>query len=208
MTVRFSASGGYDDILATSGSQGEVLSGPSDPREARKGSFAQAAGGVAYRLNRTRAGIGGSGSTTQRRFSTVGGPVLGTYAGDVSAWFQVARRTRLTASESYSFQPFLSYGFFPQPNSSGAQPNEPVDLPRGEPVDPGAPGFDLASGSARQRRHSGSVSLTQSLSPRTSVALGAAYDHARASLDAGNVSSYSGDGRLRQPVAAGPFDRP
>ncbi len=203
LTVRFSASGGYDDTLATSGSQGEVLSGPTDPREARKGSYGQAAGGVAYRLNGTRAGIGASGSTTQRRFSTVGGSVLGTYAGDVSAWFQVARRTRLTASESYSFQPFLSYGLFPQPNYAGGQPNEPVDLPRGEPVDPSAPGFDLASGSARQRRHSGSASLTQSLSPRTSVSLGAAYDNARASLDAGNVSSYSGDGRLSLQVRQG-----
>lgn len=203
MTLKLSASGGYNGNLLMSGAQGEGGSAPTDPGAVRQGSYAQAGGDVSYYLNRTRFGVRASGSTTQRRLSTVSGRVLGSYAGGVSAWFQVARRTRLTVSESSSIQPFLSYGFFSQTADVDGRLGEAADGRLGEPAHPMVPDFALAVGSGRQRRHTALASLTQGLTPRTSLSVAAGYDTAYSSLDAGNVTSYWADGRLSRQLRRG-----
>lgn len=203
VTLKLSATGGYDNNLLSSGAPGEGGSAPTDPWVARQGGYGQAGGDVSYYLNRPRVGVRASGSTTQRRLSPLTGRVLGSYAGGVSGRFQVARRTQLTATESSSIQPFLSYGFFSQTAYVDGRLWEAADLGPGEPADPMAPSFDLAVGTARQRRHSASASLTQGLTPRTSLSFGAGYDTAHSSLDAGNVTSYSGDGRFSLQIRRG-----
>jgi hypothetical protein len=193
LTVKFAVNGGYDDnVLA--GDSGGVS---ADPRAAKSGGYGQAQSELSYSLNRKRVGFAASLGTTQRRYTSVLGNFLGTYSGGASGWFQVAKHTRLALTQSSSFQPFLSYSFFPVPGAFEGELAE-GDLP---PIE--NPSFDLAIGKENQWRHSASASLSQGLSSRATLSLGGSYNTANASQDSLDLKSYSYDGRLSLNISRG-----
>ena len=109
-----------------------------------------------------------------------------------SGWFELAKRTRLSVSQSSAYQPFLSYSFFPVPVAAEQ-----------ELVDVIEPNFDLAFARQEQWRHSVSASLTQGLSSRASLTFGGSYDLTTASDDSLEQKNYSGNGRFNLGISRG-----
>ena len=96
--------------------------------------------------------------------------------------------------ETSSYQPFLSYSYFPVP--SVVQGDE-VAVPDVAPL------FDLAVGHQTQTRNAVRPSLTQEFSARSSVSFSGSYDVMRSSGNAIDLTSYSADGRFTYQLAKG-----
>ena len=192
LNVNFGVSGGYDDNILANASESGAIGAPSDPRLAKSGGFGEASGDLSYSLNRTRVGFATSLGTTQRRYTTDAGNFVGTYSGGASGWFQMAKRTRLSVSQSSTYQPFLSYSFFPV---AVAVEQELVDVVE--------PDFDLAFAREEQWRHAVSVSLTQGLSSRASLSFGGSYDLTTASDDRFEQKNYSANGVFNLGISRG-----
>ena len=192
LTVDFGVSGGYDDNVLANATEGGVIGLPGDPRVSKSGGFGEANADLSYSLNRTRVGFGASLATSQRRYTEGAGDFLGTYSGGASGWFQVAKRTRLSVSESSTYQPFLSYSFFPVPVAAEQ-----------ELVDVVEPNFDLAFARQEQWRHGVSASVTQGLSSRASFTFGGSYELTTATDDRLEQTNYSGSGRFNLGISRG-----
>ena len=192
-----STDGGYDtNVIAGSSANDSGGSGvPGAAKEATKGPFGQFSVGLEYTLNRKRVGLAASATTAQRYYSSqASSGLLGTYFGGLSGWFQVAKKTRLSVTEDSSYQPFLSYAYFPVPN---VMQGDEVTVPDVAPL------FDLAVGHQTQTRNAVSTSLTQELTARSSLSFGGSYDVMRSSGNAIDLTSYSADGRFSYQLAKG-----
>src|SRR5204863_1357791 len=125
--------------------------------------------------------------------------LLGTYFGGLSGWFRLAKKTRLSVDETSSYQPFLSYSYFPVFGfpTTGSVQEEEVVLPDA------APQFDLAVGHQTQTRNAITVALTQEITARSSVSFGGSYDVMNSSAGAIDLTSYSANGRYTIQLAKG-----
>ncbi len=194
LTINASVSGGYDLTSGAAREGGGIAASP-DLQRLPRGGYGQAAATLSYTANRKRGGGAASVSTTGRRYTAAGDNFLGSYAGAASGWLQAARRTLVTASESSSFQPFLSYGFFAAATGADLGPAGLSGFT--------APSFDTATENGNQWRHNVAASVTQGLTARTSVSFRAGYDATRVSLASRNLTSYSTDARLALRIARG-----
>ncbi len=159
LTMNASVGAGYDDnVLA--GSSGGVGSlgnlGAGDPRQGRAGGFGQFGGSLEYSLNRTRVSFGASLASSSRYYATLPTKFVGTYSGSVGSSLQVAKATRLQASQSVSRQPFLSLGLFPAAIEPGLG-------------DPALANLDLGIQRDDYVNYGTSVELSQQISRRGSV---------------------------------------
>jgi hypothetical protein len=190
LTLDASLDGGYDtDVLAGGNASSGTVS-TNGNQEA--GAFGQFGASLEYTLNRNRVGFGATASTTQRTYPSLG--LLGSYGGGFNGWFQIARRTRLTVSESSTYQPFLNYGFF-------AVPYVPGDVGIAPDV---TPNFQSGVAPTTQIRNSLSTSLTQSLTPRASVSFSGSVDKTNASgVVVPDLNAKSVGGRFSYQVAKG-----
>lgn len=105
LTVNGSAGVGYDtSVLADAG---EALVGGADPRtRSDKGSYLLLSEGLSYSLNKDRVDLGVNASASSRYYPTLDRGFISSYGGGIGATWSASRRTRLTASQTMSYQPF------------------------------------------------------------------------------------------------------
>ena len=155
LTVNLSLGGGYDDnVLADPAVSG---GGGGDPRRSRGGSIGTAGAQLTYSLSRTRAGVNASIGTSSRYYPDMNDRSLGSHSGRVGAFLHLGQGTRLVASHSTSYQPFLTLGLFPQL----------LETPG--PATPLNPEFEIER--SDYFNHRSTVDLTQSVSRRGSLSV-------------------------------------
>ncbi|MBA3638337.1 MAG: hypothetical protein H0W53_03465 [Acidobacteria bacterium] len=152
MTLNVSLGAGYDDNVLADSAGG----GFTDPRRAQGGGFGSGSAQLTYGLNRRRVGLNASAGTSNRYYPNIAGDqVLAAQSGGLGAFIQIAKATRIVASHTTSYQPYLTIGLFPQLFEVPGQ------------VAPASQ--DLAVEESDYFNHVSSIDLTQALTRKASV---------------------------------------
>jgi hypothetical protein len=168
LTVTGSLGVSYDsDIYAAF--RGDTLAGESVLRPRSSGTATFGSGTAAYALRRERVDLGVSGSGTVYAYREDGTQFLRSYNVSGTQGLAITRRTRLTASQTVSVQPFAVGRLFPT-----------LDTSFGAPV---VPSYDDFISDDAYTWYSASVDINQQITGRVSAYGGYALQSAELSLN-------------------------
>ena len=77
-------------------------------------SYALLSGALSYALNKQRFGLAASGSSSNRVYPTLSKNLIRATAAGLAASWRPSTRTRLSANQTFSYQPFSLYSLFPE----------------------------------------------------------------------------------------------
>ena len=189
LTLNMSLGSGYDDnILADVPGGG----GTTDPRAGKSGTFGSGSAQLTYGLTRTRVGVNASVGTSGRFYPDAKTDnYIASHGASIGAFVEAAKNTRLSASHTTSYQPFLTLGLFPSL----------FDVP-GQAIPPSP---ELAVSNSEYFNHTTGAELTQQVSRRAS--LSGYYSRQWADFKAEETdrdfSSQGGGGRLTVGLSKG-----
>jgi hypothetical protein len=102
--------GGYDDNVFADVSGGGVgVVGSAT----QSGQYGHIAGGLSYSLNTPRVAFNASAGTSGRYFPDLPKRFVGTHNGNIATSLQLAKGTRVEASQTITYQPFLTLNLIP-----------------------------------------------------------------------------------------------
>jgi hypothetical protein len=116
--------GGYDSDVFTSG---DGASAALQPRAGIGSSYGAVSGGLSYSLTRPRVSFAASGSSAANVYFRLTDPLVASHAGSVGASFELSRGTRVSGSQSISYQPLDSLGLYPELADPVLGQTPPVD---------------------------------------------------------------------------------
>ena len=184
LTATASLGGGYDDnVLADA-------AGGVDPRAARGGATGLFSGGLTYRVDRGRVGLGASLSTSGRYYPQLSEPFVSAHQGSVDAVVQLARGTNVRAGHTVNYQPFTLIAVF-------APIAEPL---AGEGV---LPEPDLAAGRDDYLSSATTMAVDQRLSSRASIGVTLGYRRSESLASGGDFASRHAGSTFRYSVSRG-----
>jgi hypothetical protein len=128
LTITIAVGSGYDTnvLLDPTGSGTGVV----DPRVSRSAGFGSLNAGLDYSRTTDRVALAVSAGTATR-YHPASSEFIGTHHGSVGASYRFSRTTVLNASQSVSYQPFLTIDVFPQLGESDLGLQEPTTHDRG-----------------------------------------------------------------------------
>ncbi len=188
LTVTGLAGAGYDDNIFA---EQAGVPGATDERLALGGHFRQFGAHLNYSLNRTRVTFGATLASSVRHFPDLDAKkTLATHVGTVGATFELNPRTRLTASQSVGYQPFVTLGLFPELAEPGIGAAEPVAQ-------------DVSAGLGAYLSYGSAVSFSRRLTRRLGLEFG--YDYQLTDFEGAesNFTAQRGNGRLTYELARG-----
>ncbi len=187
LTVDLKTGGGYDHIISAGAPAGSPDSVDSTPWQ--NGGFGNFAAALGYSLNRERVTVAATLASDNYFYPGSGSDFFGSYSGSVGASFETTRKSRLAVHHRTTYQPYLTFGLFPQPFGLPGRFRPPTPDVGVEPADY----LDSMSG----------IAYTHSLSRK--VELGVEYSHQMS--DFGDLQrgfrSHSGGGGVVYGLARG-----
>lgn len=194
LSVNGSVGTGFDTSVIANAAESGPGGGAVGPGASRapsyEGGYAVFSEGLSYALNKTRASLGASASASAHYYPTLNDSWVSNYGGSFGAGWSPSRRSRLTASQSFSYQPFNFFSLFP----------EFQEAPLGQTS---VPNLDYATLDENYYTYSSQVGFTRNLSSRATFA--ATYDYTRSDFTSRypDYSSQMGSARFTRSLNAG-----
>jgi hypothetical protein len=157
---------------------------------AKAGGFGQFGGELTYSLQRTRVAFGASAATSGRYFGGLETRFVGAHNASVGGSIQLGRSTRLLGSHGTAYQPYMTFGLFPQLFEPALGMIEPASL-------------DLRASREDYFRHFSTIELSQQLSRRSALTASYGRTFSDFSGSSRDFVTQAGNGRLTVGLARG-----